>query len=262
MAEETTFETTDPTEARDRIARFWGGVAAAYDAGPSGGIGSEAERQAWLGILGDLLPPAPTDLLDVGTGPGVMAFLAAERGHRAIGIDLAEGMLAVACGKPALPPPLVTPQFARGDAVDPPFPPASFDVVLSRFVFWTLPDPAGALANWRRILRPGGRLIALDIYRWVREIRASPDFADDGWYAQHQDDYAAMAGMRPPLHALDSLDAIADFVRRAGFADVRVRRLPDLERQLAQVMARIPPELGGRFPIHLIIATKPEEARS
>lgn len=246
--------------ARDRIAHFWGGVAAGYDAGPSGGISTEAEHRAWLGILGDLLPPAPGDVLDVGTGPGVMAFLAAELGHRAIGIDLAEGMLAVARGKPALPPPLITPRFARGDAGDPPFPPASLDVVLSRFVFWTLVDPAGALANWLRILRPGGRLIAFDIYRWVRETRESPDFADDLWYRQNQADYAAMAGMQPPLQALDSLGESADFVARTGFAAVRVRRLEGLEAQLDEVMRRIPPELGGRFPIHLITATKPGEA--
>ncbi len=260
MDEERTLDQADPaTAARDKIAHFWGSVATAYDAGPSGGIGTEAERRVWLGILGDLLPTAPADVLDVGTGPGVMAFLAAELGHRAVGIDLAAEMLAVARGKPPLPAPLATPRFAAGDAVAPPFPPGSFDVILSRFVFWTLLDPAGALANWLRLLRPGGRLIAFDIYRWVRETRESPDFADDGWYRRHRDDYAAMAGMRPPLQSLDSLGEIAAFVGRAGFADVAVRRLPDLERQLAEVMARIPPELGGPFPIHLITATKMRE---
>lgn len=243
--------------AREQIIRFWGGVAAEYDAGPSGGIGDEAEHRAWLGILGELLSPVPGDVLDVGTGPGVMAFLAAELGHRATGIDLAEEMLAVARSKPALLAPLSSPVFALGDAVDPPFSPASFDVILSRFVFWTLLDPASALANWLRLLRPGGRLVAFDIYRWVRETRESPDFADDAWYRQHQGDYAAMAGMRPPLQALDSLGDIAAFVRRAGFADVRVRRMAALEAQLAEVMARIPPELGGPFPIHLITATRP-----
>lgn len=252
-------EGADLTAARGKITRFWGGVAAEYDAGPSGGIGTEAEHRAWLGVLGELLPPAPSDVLDVGTGPGVMAFLAAELGHRATGIDLAEEMLAVARGKPTLARPLTTPHFAHGNAGDPPFPPASFDAILSRFVFWTLLDPAGALAHWLRLLRPGGRLIAFDIYRWVRETRESPDFAGDAWYRQHQDNYATMAGMRPPLQALDSLDEIAAFVRSAGFGEVRVRRLPDLERQLDEVMRRIPPELGGRFPIHLITAAKPQE---
>jgi hypothetical protein len=38
---------------------------------------------------------------------------------------------------------------------------------------------------------------------------------------------------------------------------VRIRRLVELETRLADVMARIPPELGGRFPIHLITGEKP-----
>ena len=44
------------------------------------------------------------------------------------------------------------------DAVDPPLPPASFDVVASSLVLFFMPDPPAALARWVALLAPGGRI--------------------------------------------------------------------------------------------------------
>ena len=44
------------------------------------------------------------------------------------------------------------------DAVDPPLPPASFDLVASSLVLFFLPDPPAALARWVALLAPGGRI--------------------------------------------------------------------------------------------------------
>jgi len=65
-----------------------------------------------------------------------------------------------------------------GDVQSLPFQSSSFDLVTSRHLLWTLPDPARAIAEWMRVLRPGGRIIAIDgnwfdpkplkrISRWV-----------------------------------------------------------------------------------------------
>jgi ubiquinone/menaquinone biosynthesis C-methylase UbiE len=43
-----------------------------------------------------------------------------------------------------------------------PFPPASFDLVMTRHVLWTLPHPEAAIDEWKRVLRPGGRLAVID----------------------------------------------------------------------------------------------------
>jgi SAM-dependent methyltransferase len=131
--------------------------------------------------------------------------------------------------------------------------------VISRYVFWTMLDPARALANWRRLLRPGGRLIAFDIYWWVREMRDDRDWPNFDRYRANHDKYVATIGMTPPLQTRDSLDEIAGLVRAAGFHDVEVRRLIHLEQRLAEQMAQVPEELGGRFPIHLLTATKRSE---
>src|SRR5216684_1950914 len=52
--------------------------------------------------------------------------------------------------------------FEEGDAEQLPFPPGSFDLVISRHVLWTLPHPEAAVDEWIRVLRPGGRLAIID----------------------------------------------------------------------------------------------------
>jgi SAM-dependent methyltransferase len=70
-----------------------------------------------------------------------------------------------------------------GDAASLPFDDASFDVVLSSFVVFFLPEPTAALREWRRVLAPGGRLVmstwngADPRWSWERDVRKA--FASD-----------------------------------------------------------------------------------
>jgi SAM-dependent methyltransferase len=106
------------------------------------------------------------DVLDVGTGPGQIAMDLARLGHRVTGIDIVPEMVDRARSESAgaSNPPV----FRRGDATEPPFPAGSFDAVVARHLLWTLPEPERALRNWRRLLRPGGR-VAVAI--WVPPTR-------------------------------------------------------------------------------------------
>lgn len=56
-------------------------------------------------------------------------------------------------------------RFLVGDAVAPPTGEERFDVLLSRHLVWTLPDPLAALAEWTGRLRLGGTLILVE-GRW------------------------------------------------------------------------------------------------
>jgi len=84
----------------------------------------------------------------------------AELGHTAVGIDLAEEMLAAAQQKAVSSGLPVT--FRRGDAEAPPPDGAPYDVILERHVIWTLPQPREAVQAWRALLKPGGLLILIE----------------------------------------------------------------------------------------------------
>ena len=101
------------------------------------------------------------DLLDLGTGTGRMLQLFGGNAERAVGVDLSREMLAVARAN------LDGPAFRhcvlrRSPAEKLPFGDSSFDVVLCHMVLHFLPDPAQAIAEAARVLRPNGRLILVD----------------------------------------------------------------------------------------------------
>ena len=52
--------------------------------------------------------------------------------------------------------------FVDGDAADPPYEASSCDVVVVRHVLWALEEPHRALARWRGLIRPGGRLVLVE----------------------------------------------------------------------------------------------------
>ena len=96
-------------------------------------------------------------VLDVATGPGHVAAAAAARGAEPVGVDIAEGMLAVARrDHPQL-------DFRLGDAEALPFADSSFDAVVGAFVLNHLPRPEVAAAELARVLASGGRL-ALSVW--------------------------------------------------------------------------------------------------
>jgi SAM-dependent methyltransferase len=96
-------------------------------------------------------------VLDVGCGTGVVAVTAARRGAHVIGLDLTPALLDEARRNAGLAG-CSHLRFDEGDAEQLPYPDASFDLVLSQFGHMFAPRPAVAIAEMRRVLRPGGRI--------------------------------------------------------------------------------------------------------
>jgi SAM-dependent methyltransferase len=96
-------------------------------------------------------------VLDVGTGTGVVAITAARADARVTGLDLTPELLDQARenARIAQMQDLV---WTEGDAEDLPYPDASFDVVVSQFGHMFAPRPEIAVAEMRRVLKPGGRI--------------------------------------------------------------------------------------------------------
>ena len=105
-------------------------------------------------FLGWLAMPKGRDWLDAGCGTGVFTELLLEQARpgRIVAVDPAPAQIAFA-RKKALPDNVV---FEVADAQELPFPDACFDVVASALVLNFIPDRARAMAEMRRVTRPGG----------------------------------------------------------------------------------------------------------
>jgi ubiquinone/menaquinone biosynthesis C-methylase UbiE len=104
-----------------------------------------------LELLGD------ETLLDVGTGPGDFPARVQAAGHRGeiIGMDYSQGMVDKARASHSG----VT--YVQGDVCALPFATSSFDVVTARHMLYHVPDLEQALRECKRVLKPGGRFLAL-----------------------------------------------------------------------------------------------------
>jgi ubiquinone/menaquinone biosynthesis C-methylase UbiE len=212
-------------DVQSRITACWDGAAGSYESCPGHGLQSDEERNAWLDVLRGVLPPEPSDVLDIGTGTGVMAFLAHALGHRVTGIDLSAEMLAVAESRAQTTanPPL----FAHGDGFSPPFPAESFDVIMHRHVLWTMREPHEALRNWRALLRPGGRLVVIDAIhppqQEEEEKKSSHSEPGEDFYSKE------VIAQLPAMQARDAGE-IVRMIEAAGFSGVREFGFAPVER--------------------------------
>lgn len=170
-------------------------------------------------LLLESLSIHPTDrVLDIGAGVGELARRVAPRARHVTALDFSAPMLAQARREAA------NIALTCADAHALPFPPAAFDVALAAFCL-NETEPAAALAEARRVLRPGGRLALLEWgpadarTRLVDEVLA--EHATDG-AAGFQAEMRALAGWwRPWDEAVGSLADVAALLRAAGFTDVR-----------------------------------------
>jgi demethylmenaquinone methyltransferase/2-methoxy-6-polyprenyl-1,4-benzoquinol methylase len=116
------------------------------------------------------LPPAGL-LLDVATGTGDVALEALRRFPRAgvVGVDFTPQMMhlgrAKAAGRPSN-----SPHWSGGDALRLPFGADTFDAAISAFLMRNVLDIRRAFAEQRRVVKPGGRVVCLEIARPVLPV--------------------------------------------------------------------------------------------
>jgi ubiquinone/menaquinone biosynthesis C-methylase UbiE len=151
-------------------------------------------------------------ILDAATGRGAVAFHAAAAvgpTGRIVGIDIADGMLnetakVLASGRWPM------------DAQQLDFPDASFDAVLCGFALWFFPQPAQALREFRRVLKPGGRLALSTIahdspYHALLQDTLRPHIASN-----------APSPSAEPSRRFDTADELREAFGTAGFGEIRI----------------------------------------
>ncbi len=145
---------------KERIAKYWGKRSDSFLEQRRSELHSPLAKR-WREAIKERLPEGgPLKILDVGCGTGFFTILLAKEGHEVIGTDLTPEMqehsvtLAKEEGADC--------QFLVMDAENLDFPDASFDVIISRNLTWTLPHAEQAYGEWVRALKPGGVILNFD----------------------------------------------------------------------------------------------------
>ena len=109
------------------------------------------------------MPPRIGAFLDIGTGTGRLLELVAPRAERAFGVDASRDMLALARARVAEHGMADRCAVRQADMYRLPLPDGAFDVVALQMVLHYAEDPAAALAEAARVLRPDGLLVVADL---------------------------------------------------------------------------------------------------
>jgi SAM-dependent methyltransferase len=163
------------------------------------------------GLVRDLLAASPGErILDVGCGPGFyLAELVPAVGAEGslVGVDMSPSMLAVATKKTADHSNI---ELREGSALQIPVDDGEFDAALCVQVLEYVEDATAALAEIRRTLRPGGRVVLWDI-----------DWATLSWHSSDPARMERMLRLWDEHLAHPSLpQTLAHRMREAGFVDV------------------------------------------
>jgi SAM-dependent methyltransferase len=182
------------------------------------------------------LPPGAR-VLDVACGVGTTTLLMARQfGLDPVGLDASEANLTVARERTAEAPPVLV-EFVRGSAAALPFPDDSFDAVVCECALSTFPDQPAAVAEARRVLKPGG-VVGLS------DMAVEGEFSDD--LAQWAAPWACVVGARS-VPGYQQLFAAAGFrcLQTDDESAALIRLTADLKRKLllaglSQVLGALP----------------------
>jgi demethylmenaquinone methyltransferase/2-methoxy-6-polyprenyl-1,4-benzoquinol methylase len=154
-----------PEGKRRYVRRLFATIADRYDLITI--VLSYGQDRRWKRRLISLAALRPSDrVLDLACGTGDLMFAAAARARTVVGLDITLRMLQLARRKRAAP-------VVNADMLALPFPGGAFTVVTTGYGLRNVPDLPAAIAEIRRVLAPGGRLLSLDFNRPAnRAIRA------------------------------------------------------------------------------------------
>lgn len=207
------FTATKPFEKTHRdelgMASYWDRSALTYDEHHD-----LYDEKHWMEVLSGLVgSDKDAKILDVATGTGLIANYLASAGYKnVVGVDISEEMMRIAmkrareCGNDI--------EFRFGNTLALPFKDDSFDVVINSRLLWTLTEPEHAIQEWYRVLKPGGRVVA------INELEESGIEVDlSGQYCQDTgiDDF--------PFARVSSEDIVGTF-EEEGFTEMEVSLMP------------------------------------
>jgi ubiquinone/menaquinone biosynthesis C-methylase UbiE len=171
------------------------------------------------------LAPASGLVLDVGTGPGEIPILLADRAPRLriVAIDLAEHMLALARANVAKAGLADRIELECRDVKATGFSEGRFDLVICNSLVHHIPDPEALFRELRRVTRPGAGMFIKDLHRpgSMAELERLVEL-----YARDCTNYQRRSFF-DSLHSGLTVPEVEAACERVGWRDVRVRRCSD-----------------------------------
>jgi len=214
-------------EEATEVRRMFGRIVRRYDVMNrlmTGGRDVRWRREAARLALGE--PGSGARVLDVATGTGDLALALADEGAAfVVGLDFAVPMVRAAKAK-GHEPRAVT--WVVGDALCMPFPDNQFDACTVSFGLRNMASYEQALREMARVIRPGGRLVCLELTPLRRPVIG----AVFNWYFTRivpliggllSGDPVAYRYLPRSVAAFPSADELAALMRRSGFAHVSFR---------------------------------------
>lgn len=211
-------------QANKQVNHYWNSpeCVAKYDDCHAEGIGVELDDTVWTQEFKTYLPPAPARVLDLGCGTGFASVLLAQLGYDVTALDQSENMLKEALKK--IQERQVKVQLIQGNVMAPQLLHNSFDIVVARWVFWTLLDPILAVQHAYRMLKPGGTLVVFD-GMWLK----TPECTDEKNSHRNQlwaDVYSQEFLASLPLLGDKPMEVMTGLMQETGFTDVDSGYMP------------------------------------
>lgn len=245
---------------KDEIRAYWSDRAATFDASVSHRIDDRYGMPEWHRLirrafdLNDSETLNGLSALDIACGTGEISRVLTGLDADVTAVDFSETMLGIARDK--LAGRRWKGMLADAEALHP-FRDGAFDLAVTRHLAWTLTDPAAAYAEWRRVLKPGGRLLIVDgnwaaqkghwtrLRRWLAD-RIETAVAKSGEEARRHDEILRQLFYAEGLTAT----VLKDDLRGAGFqkfTDLSVNRLYGAGMRGASLAERLRQSGAHRF---------------
>lgn len=207
------------------VQKMFDRVAPRYDVANT--LFSLGQDRHWRRVAAAAARAGPgSRVVDVAAGTGALAHDLAARGAAVVAVDFSFNMLAVGVERSTDR----DVAWVNADGLRLPLPDASADALTIAFGLRNLPDPAAGLAEFARVVRPGGRLVVLEFsqptwapFRAVYSrylLGAIPRAAK-----AVTSDAAAYRYLAESIQAWPDQAALADIIAAAGWAGVRWRNL-------------------------------------
>ena len=193
-------ESIDDALLREDAARLPGVLAQrAREQGWADTVAGDMERhyspgRTWETVARSLLQLLATgDVLDIASGDGVTAELLAPHAHSIVCVDSSERVVEAAAKRLK---PFTNVQVLQGDMHALELGDQRFDLVLMLHALTYAEDPAGAIVEAARMLRPGGRLLAATLGRHDHRAAVEPfDHRNLGFSSDQLEGFARAAGL-------------------------------------------------------------------